>query len=373
MNPLEKKHVLSLFPYFSKEPIVFDVGSNKGNWADFTVNNVSEMFLIEPNPDLLTYTRVKYDDLDNVLFYHYAVTETTGQKVTLTTFDGVHHQRGNIFGNNQEDDFVRTIQVETVSIDEFCGKGTYIDHIDFLKIDAEGADYLVLIGAERMLTAKKIKFVQVEYTHILENRLLSFMSDMGYKKILDDGENAIFAQVDFTQDWNQEFRKNTEGLKFNFALEIGCFEGMTTRYICDNLLNPGGRVICIDPLEDKYTESEPMTDIFKGQYDRLIRNTRGYPVELIRKKSNELLNDPAFDHYRFDFIYIDGDHSKEAVYLDGLMAFSVCQVGGIILFDDYKGYRDETTQGINDFLNFVKGKYEVMVSGYQLMIKKLQD
>lgn len=77
--------------------------------------------------------------------------------------------------------------------------------------------------------------------------------------------------------------------------------------------------------------------------------------------------------YRFDFIYIDGDHGKEAVYLDGLMAFSVCKVGGIILFDDYKGYRDETTEGINDFLAFVKGKYEVIVSGYQLMIKKLQD
>ncbi len=198
------------------------------------------------------------------------------------------------------------------------------------------------------------------------------MSDQGYKKIIDDGENAIFAPVEFTQDWNQEFRKNTEGLKFNFALEIGCFEGLTTRYICDNLLNPGGRVICIDPLEDQYTESEPMEDIFKGQYERFIRNTRGYPVELIRSYSYKVFEEP-FRQYRFDFIYIDGDHSKDAVYFDGLNTWFVCSVGGIILFDDYKGYRDETTEGINDFLKVVAGKYEVLVSGYQLMIKKTQD
>lgn len=372
MNPLEKKHVLSLFPYFSKDPIVFDVGSNKGNWADFTVNNVSEMHLFEPNPDLLTYTRVKYDYLDNVLYYNFAVTETPLGRAILTVFEGTHHQRGNIFGSKEEGENSTTVEVYTVTIDEYCGDGEYIPKIDFLKIDAEGADYLVLIGSEQMLKKKKIKFVQVEYTHINENRLLSFMSDQGYKKIMDDEENAIFAPVEFTQDWNQEFRNNTEGLRFNFALEIGCFEGLTTRYICDNLLQPGGRVICIDPLEDSYTDAEPMADIFKGQYDRFIRNTRGYPVELIREGSYKVFDD-AFRKYRFDFIYIDGDHSKDAVYYDGLNAWFVCKVGGIILFDDYKGYRVETTEGINDFLAFVNGKYEVLISGYQLMIKKLQD
>lgn len=368
MNSIEKTNILSLFPYFSKEPVVFDVGSNKGNWADHTVQNVTRMYLFEPNGMLLNYTRVKYDYLDNVNYFDSAVTEQSFNKVKFYALKGIHHQRSNIFGSDEPSE---SFEVETITIDDFC----YLHHIgqiDFIKIDAEGADYLALIGSEVMLERKKIKFVQVEYTHINQSRLLSFMGDLGYKKIMDDGENMIFAPVEFTQDWNQEFIKNTQGLKFDFALEIGCFEGLTTRYICDNLLNQGGRIVCIDPLEDKYTESEPMTDIFKGQYDRFIRNTRGYPVELIRAGSYKVF-DEAFRNYRFDFIYVDGDHSKDAVYYDGLNSWFVCKVGGIILFDDYKGYRDETTEGINEFLALVKGKYDVMVSGYQLMIKKLQD
>ena len=41
--------------------------------------------------------------------------------------------------------------------------GHGITHIDFLKVDAEGADHLVLRGFERLLRAGRIDVVQFEY------------------------------------------------------------------------------------------------------------------------------------------------------------------------------------------------------------------
>lgn len=56
-----------------------------------------------------------------------------------------------------------------------------------------------------------------------------------------------------TDSWNQTFIDNTKGLpKFQAVLEIGAYEGKTSRYICENMLLPGGKLIVVDPLQDEY-------------------------------------------------------------------------------------------------------------------------
>jgi predicted O-methyltransferase YrrM len=110
--------------------------------------------------------------------------------------------------------------------------------------------------------------------------------------------------------------------------------------------------------------------MFVGQYERFTRNTRNYPIELIRKKSID-----AFDElkdYRFDFVYVDGDHTRDGVFIDGANAFRLTKVGGYILFDDYL-YRPETKEGIDSFLNDHRGKYIEKVRGYQIMIQKTEN
>ena len=46
--------------------------------------------------------------------------------------------------------------------DEYCQQHG-IQHIDFLKIDVEGADHLVLEGFDRMLDSRAVRVVQFEY------------------------------------------------------------------------------------------------------------------------------------------------------------------------------------------------------------------
>ena len=53
----------------------------------------------------------------------------------------------------------------------------------------------------------------------------------------------------------------------------------------------------------------------------------------------------------YDIIYVDGNHNKENVLEDGVLAFRKCKVGGWLLFDDYGwGGPDATQAGIDAFL-----------------------
>jgi len=390
LHPDERKAALTLFPYFSKNPVVFDVGSNKGFWSDILVHNVHKMCLWEPNKRLLTYTMVKYDYLNNVEYHECALSNESKENADFWYFTNSNNGLSSLIYNQHWVDEglpMKHGQVFQVSIDDYYKPLRKEMIIDFLKIDVEGADFLVLLGAEKLLREKRIKFIQFENSahlklagHSLQD-ILDYVTQFGYDIYDFDGhtfrkafyspnpENLYIMDAEFTQDWNGEFRKNTKGLKVDFALEIGCFEGMTSRYICDNLLNPGGRMIAVDPLTDEYLPGHPDNDMFVGQYDRFIRNTRNYPVELIRKKSSEVWD--QLKDYRFDFIYVDGDHTSEAVYQDGCLAFSLCKQYGHVLFDDYDGYRDETKRGIDRVLSQFAGGYEVVQRGYQIMIKKL--
>lgn len=391
----ETKAVLELRNRFSSDPIVFDVGSNKGGWADILINNVAEMHLFEPNHRLLTYTQVKYDTLKHVVYNEVAVSDREGQTL-FTVFYNENNGLSNIIQNPKWDYLPGVIdQVETITLDEYF----YYSHvwqkksIDFVKIDVEGAEMLVLKGAKELLKDQLIKFIQIEYsehyqvTGITFKDIIKYLEGFGYfgysydggfnridsETFVEDGrlENFWF-MVEYTQDWNSEFKKNTKGIKVETALEIGCFEGLTTNYICDNLLIEGGRIVCVDPLTDEYLLGHKDNEMFKGQYERFMRNTAGRPVQLIRKKSQDAHKE--LRDLRFGLIYIDGDHTEDGVFIDAVMYWnqlldSPRGAGGYMLFDDY-GQSEETARGIDRFLETQKGNFDLLVKDYQVLIRR---
>lgn len=397
MEQAEKDIISRLLPYFSSEPIIFDVGSNKGEWTDLILPYASEVHLFEPNTIFLHYTMVKYCERTNVKYMADAVTSNDRQSVPFYYFVQENNGLSSIYDNPRWKDLPRkTDTVTTTTLDDYC-KRREVGAIDFVKVDVEGAELDVITGAWKLLKDKKIKFIQIEYSphwqvpgynmaHVIE-----FIAQFGYSlynmrmerlETFEDDfreENFIIAMTDFAEDWNQEFIKNTGGMKFDMVLEIGCFDGLTTKYICDNLLNPGGRITCIDPLEDEYLtdnlrpqdeELNKELPQFKGQYERFIKNTHGLPVDLIRKRSQDAYGDIA--DLRYDLIYVDGDHREEALYNDAVKCLSLLaeRHHARILFDDYE-WSDETRSALDKFLHEKRSDMRVVFKDYQLMIRVL--
>ncbi len=395
MDQGEREAVLSLVPYFNQDNrVVVDVGSNKGEWSDLLVHNADEIHLIEPNTKLINYTEIKYDNLKNVIYWN-CIAYKEKHFINFHQFGNNNHGLSSIYLNPKWSYlFQNEIKVDAIALDWMaCVKS----HIDLVKIDVEGAEWDVIQGAEQLIKDHKIKFIQIEYSEHYKvpgykfQNIIDFMLQFDYLLYKFNGRNFFrpnfeedyrhtnyYFMQEFTEDWNFEFRKNTLGMKCNFALEIGCFEGLTTCYICDFMLNPGGRVICIDPLDETYLTTDLDEDaqkmnkdfkMFKGQYDRFIRNTKGKPVELIRKLSINVFNNEGFNEFRFDFIYIDGDHREKAVYKDAIASWEVLQIGGHMLFDDYK-WDEGTKRGIDRFLRKYGGLLTIKVKDYQVLIQK---
>ncbi len=136
----------------------------------------------------------------------------------------------------------------------------------------------------------------------------------------------------FTTDWSQSIEHWPE-LLARYAgepdlrfLEIGCYEGRTTLWLLEHVLTaPDATITVVDPF--------PMD----GQRDRFNRNVMPYleagKVRVWPYRSGDILDKLAHD--TFDFAYIDGDHTAQAVLADAVLAWPLLKPGALMVFDDY--------------------------------------
>lgn len=415
---LEKQAVLKLTPYFQDHWMIVDVGSNKGTWSDILIDyrdssdqaGKYSAHLFEPYSMLLNYTRVKYDYNSRVFFHDVAIGDRHYDNAVLYKYGSLRNSGlSSLLLNLKWKDQLGVSSSHTVNqttLDIECAG----EKIDIIKIDIEGNEYNALLGAKQLLSDKRVKFIQIEYSEHYKligktfKDVIQFIAQFGYKAYWYDGQSFVEQTVDnfvedyrlenffltylpkhkiqdrfeypddhyhYTQLWNSEFKESVKGIPpLTLALEIGAFEGLTTNYICDHMLKPDGRVICVDPMEDYYLKEgsdEETNKMFIGQYERFLKNTKGQPVELQRKTSREAF--PGLKDYLFSFVYIDGDHREEEVYLDGIQSLRVIRRGGYILFDDYE-WREETKRGIDRFLKDCENEIEVIKKGYQVLVRR---
>lgn len=111
------------------------------------------------------------------------------------------------------------------------------------------------------------------------------------------------------------------------ALEIGSFEGRSTRWLCQNILTASdSRIDCLDLFE--------IDPVYGNYHERFRSNTADWS-DRIREyhgpsyASLKLLGGP------YDIVYVDGWHSAFGAMADGLMAWPMLNVGGVMIFDDY--------------------------------------
>ncbi len=363
INLDEARAINELMPYFNRHSVVYDIGSNKGNWSDLVVHNVSKLHLFEPNESLLIYTQVKYDYLNHIVYNNSAVTNYKGS-ANFMYFLNENNGLSNIL-NNQKFNYLpaRYTIVPCNTIDGYIQN----NNVDFIKIDVEGAEWLVFQGAENSLREHKIRFIQFEYGEHWQllnkslNDVIDYLGQFGYSvwRYLPEGFRKItsydddwalqnfYAFRDFQQDWNTEFIANTKILKnkIRFALHIGAGDGLVAKYICDNLLSKeyDSRLIAVDPVKN----------------DLFLRNTSTKKVQYINKESSQCWNE--FFHYRFDLVVIEGDDD----FSDGVKSWQVMRDS-----DSFMLFM-RNSDGANRFLKTQEGNFQLIAKDKQILIRRI--
>lgn len=189
----------------------------------------------------------------------------------------------------------------------------------------------------------------------------------------------------FTSDWfpRKVFEDHLAHLKQKTSLrtlEIGSFEGRGTTYFLENYTSGDGSVVCIDPFIPYV--SATLAKIPDGTHPvneetlaRFLENTKPWISELtlIRGLSQNVM--PLLVDGIFDLVFVDGDHSRDAVAFDGRESFRLLRPGGHIVFDDYlwgPQYSPESRpkDAIDQFLKDYADRLSVIHKVDQVVVRK---
>ena len=160
-------------------------------------------------------------------------------------------------------------------------------------------------------------------------------------------------------------------LKF---LQIGVFTGDASIWLCENILTD--RTSWLYDVDtwagSEEVDHEPLNfDKVFEFYEERIGSLKS--TVRLRMTSDEYF--AGNNTVRFDFIYIDGDHTSHQVAKDADNAWKLLKSGGIMAFDDYLWGEDLSPEltpkpAIDRFLAKYTGEYELLSEDYQLWLKK---
>ena len=163
-------------------------------------------------------------------------------------------------------------------------------------------------------------------------------------------------------------------------LEIGSFEGRSTVWTIENMMEDGGEIVCIDTWEGSQEHKNGELDGAELRFEHNIKTVREkHPERRVTKckgMSTQWLPSITQEKYSFDFIYIDGSHTAKDVLTDACMAWPLLKKDGIMAFDDYlwrlPGFT--TVQrpkiAIDSFVNIFEDEIAMVHNGYQLIVRK---
>ena len=145
-----------------ENPIIFDVGANRGYYIDLVIkkwgNKNPNLHAFEPDSSCYEILTRKYGSYNNIIFNKCALGSESG-KATLYA-----EQEGAVNATLVESDLNTGVltEVDVHTIDEYCLINN-ITTIDFLKIDTEGFEINVLKGAKEMIRKGAIHRIQLEH------------------------------------------------------------------------------------------------------------------------------------------------------------------------------------------------------------------
>jgi len=145
--------------------VVFDVGANVGNWSKnvLAVCPKVKIYAFEPIPSIYSLLMKKFNNY-KFFAYNIAFSSCAGNKEFY--FYPKDSAKSGFYDReilrNVCSLVPRKIVVKVDTLSTFCERNNIIK-IDFLKIDTEGEELHVLLGAKDLLEKNNISIIQFEY------------------------------------------------------------------------------------------------------------------------------------------------------------------------------------------------------------------
>ena len=161
----ERGALLFIKERLGSQPIVFDVGANQGQYSNLVLSIMpgASVYSFEPSSSTFAILLKNIGQHENVHLFNYGLGNTAGRTILYSDIVGsglasVYPRNLEHFGKRLE----RKEEVVLTTLDEFCFEHS-ISAIDFLKLDVEGNEYDVLLGAKRMIDSASIACIQFEF------------------------------------------------------------------------------------------------------------------------------------------------------------------------------------------------------------------
>tara|TARA_Y100000590_G_C15664832_1_gene994057 strand:+ start:485 stop:1198 length:714 start_codon:yes stop_codon:yes gene_type:complete len=227
--------ILSLFDYINKIKIInffkknlfevdifIDVGAHKGETIELFHKNlkVNNFYCFEASS--INFKNLKKKILNfnnkNIHIYNYAIgedenvkdfyqlEESSSSTLTKINKDSNYYKKKikilNLFGMKKE--LIQPLKVKTITLSKFIQENN-LNNIDILKIDTEGYEYKIIIGAKNEI--KNVKYIYFE--HHFDDMLMKdyTLSDI-HNYLVDRGFEKKFKLKMF-------FRKSFEYIYYN--------------------------------------------------------------------------------------------------------------------------------------------------------------
>jgi len=159
----------------------------------------------------------------------------------------------------------------------------------------------------------------------------------------------------------------------NHVLEVGSFEGLSSVFLADNLLDHYNSTLdCVDPFlnDPENDHAEYLKGDQERNFDWNITNCNNAAKIKVHKVTSDNF---FFNNQRtFNLIYVDGSHEQDHIYRDINNAFSVLETKGVLWMDDYGGGPEGKLCKVpmDKFLREKSGQYKILHKNYQLAIEK---
>lgn len=140
--------------HFNRGGVVVDIGANIGTFSLFAAQYADKVYAVEPEPHNLEALKNNIDInnmQDKVITVPYGISDFKGTAV-------IHDSGG---GSSIKDDGAFGAEIEIMTLDNLFSL-YHIDNVDVLKIDVEGSELEVILGASRE-NLNKCKYITMEF------------------------------------------------------------------------------------------------------------------------------------------------------------------------------------------------------------------